>query len=718
MEATFFLMTYRKHIFYSITIISLLILTNTTNVFAQFDRESHVDARLISEVKSVKPGSSFWVAVQLTMNEGWHTYWRNPGDSGLETQISWQLPDGFTAGEIKWPYPERIIEEPLVIYGYHNTIYLLSEISVDKTVPVGEPVFLKANVSWLECAEVCIPGDADVKVRVEVKNTQPELNEHLLETFSNARAELPILPGEWKITAAVRDGMLTIQAAAPEWYKGDTGSIWFFPYKTDLIENTAEQMTKKDGSVYHISIPLASMDPQIPDTLRGILLSEKGWRGPGSEKAMEILTTLSQKLQTPAGSSAGLTSIWLAVLFSFLGGMILNLMPCVLPVLSIKIMGFVKQANEEHSKSWQHGVVFTLGVLISFWVLAILLLIFKAGGAQLGWGFQLQSPAFLIILSSFMFLFGLSMFGVFEIGTSLTTVAGKTQGVSGFGGSFVSGVTATIVATPCTAPFMGSALGFALTQPAWVSLLVFTFIGLGMSAPYMLVTSIPALLKFVPKPGRWMESLKEFMGFLLVATVIWLLWVLGIQAGASVVILVLFALLITAVGGWIYGRWGNLAMPMNKRIISTVLAVILILSANIYALANVDQYAVKQNQIATNTEGIKWEPYSAERIAELKQAGKPIFIDFTAAWCLSCQVNEQVAFSSEDVQNKFKELGIRSFKADWTSRDEKITQALADFGRNSVPLYVLYSGKSGSQPEILPEIITPGIVLDALKNLE
>ena len=239
-----------------------------------------------------------------------------------------------------------------------------------------------------------------------------------------------------------------------------------------------------------------------------------------------------------------------------------------------------------------------------------------------------------------------------------------------------------------------------------------------MSAPYMLVTSIPALLKFVPKPGRWMESLKEFMGFLLVATVIWLLWVLGIQAGASVVILVLFALLITAVGGWIYGRWGNLAMPMNKRIISTVLAVILILSANIYALANVDQYAVKQNQIATNTEGIKWEPYSAERIAELKQAGKPIFIDFTAAWCLSCQVNEQVAFSSEDVQNKFKELGIRSFKADWTSRDEKITQALADFGRNSVPLYVLYSGKSGSQPEILPEIITPGIVLDALKNLE
>ena len=317
-----------------------------------------------------------------------------------------------------------------------------------------------------------------------------------------------------------------------------------------------------------------------------------------------------------------------------------------------------------------------------------------------------------------MFLFGLSKFGVFEIGTSLTTVGGKTQGTSGFGGSFVSGITATIVATPCTAPFMGSALGFALTQPAWVSIMVFTFIGLGMSAPYVLLTSIPALLKFVPKPGRWMESMKQFMGFLLAATVIWLLWVLGIQAGSNVVALVLLALLVTSIGAWIYGRWGHLGMPGRTRIISTTIAAILIIGSNAYALMNIDAYAESPSQTVQSGEGIIWESYSEEGIEEAKSNGNPVFVDFTAAWCLSCQVNEQVAFSSEEVQDKFKELGIRTFKADWTSHDENITRALAKYGRNSVPLYVLHSGKKGDEPKILPEIITPGIILEALESVK
>ena len=688
------------------------------NIFAQWDQqESHVDARLISEVKTVQPGGSFWVATRLQMNDGWHTYWRNPGDSGLETTIKWDLPEGFSAGEIQWPYPDRISEPPLVIYGYHDTIYLLTKIDVDKNVAVNQAVFLKAKVSWLECEAVCIPGSAEIKVRLEVKNEPMQINKRFTETFANARAKLPIASEGWKLQAVIDNNSLMIQAEAPSWFTGTLENVLFIPYTTNFINNVKEQPLTKENNQFQLKIELAKMDPQIPDTVRGILFTESGWRGEGSEHAMEIIVPVTDNL-IGSVSSSGLTSIWLALLFSFLGGIILNLMPCVLPVLSIKIMGFINQAHEEHSKSWQHGAVFTLGVLVSFWALAGILLILKAGGAQLGWGFQLQSPVFLIVLSSFMFLFGLSMFGVFEIGTSLTTVGGKTQGKSGFGGSFISGITATIVATPCTAPFMGSALGFALTQPAWVSLIVFTFIGLGMSAPYVLMTSVPVLLKFVPKPGRWMESMKQFMGFLLVATVIWLLWVLGIQAGSNVVVLVLFALLITSIGAWIYGRWGHLAMPIKTRVISTIIAAVLVISANAYVLANVDMYAANPSQTVQKGEGINWELYSEEAVQEAKSSGKPVFIDFTAAWCLSCQVNEQVAFSSEEVQNKFKELDIQTFKADWTSHDEAITKALAKYGRNSVPLYVLYSGKNGDEPKLLPEIITPGIILDALKSLE
>ena len=709
----------RKQNFQNIfTLILLLIIP--IGLFAQWgQQESHVDARLLSEVKTVQPGGSFWVATKLQMSDGWHTYWRNPGDSGLETTIEWNLPEGFSAGDISWPYPERISEPPLVIYGYHNSIYLLTKIFVDKAVAVDQAVFLKAKVSWLECEAVCIPGNAEVKVRLEVKDEPMQINEKYSETFANARSQVPINSDDWNLQAVIDNNALIIQAEAPSWFIGSPDKILFFPYATNFINNVNEQKLSGQDSHFQLEIELAKMKPQVPDTIRGILVKESGWRGEGSEKAMEVIIPLSENLSSSLGStSSGLNSIWLALLFSFLGGIILNLMPCVLPVLSIKIMGIVNQAHEEHSKSWQHGAVFTIGVLVSFWVLAGILLMLKAGGAQLGWGFQLQSPAFLIVLSSFMFLFGLSMFGVFEIGTSLTTVGGKTQGKSGFGGSFISGITATIVATPCTAPFMGSALGFALTQPAWVSLMVFTFIGLGMAAPYVLLTSIPALLKFVPKPGRWMESMKQFMGFLLVATVIWLLWVLGIQAGSNVVVLVLFALLITSIGGWIYGRWGHLGMPGKTRIISTTIAALLVIGANVYALANADDYAVNPAQSIQKGEGIDWEPYSEEGVQQAKSSGKAVFIDFTAAWCLSCQVNEQIAFSSEEVQNKFKELDVQTFKADWTSHDETITKALAKYGRNSVPLYVLYSDKLGGEPKLLPEIITPGIILDALKSIE
>ena len=706
----------RKNLVFGL-ILSALLFGQTA--FAQFGGgPSHVKARLLSEVASVRPGGDFWLAVELKMDPHWHIYWKNVGDTGLETDFEWQLPDGFEAGDLQWPYPERIVEDPLVVYGYHNTQYFLLPVHVSKQVKPGATADIKVKVSWLVCEASCVPGDVTVALRLPVKNEPPQAIAANAELFARARSRIPLKDSGWNFQAKVEDKNLIIQATPPEWFRGEFKEISFFPYKSDYVKYNEEQKLTRKGKSYRLTVPLISEGLVMPDTVQGVLVSDYGWRGQNSEKAAEIRVVPTQKLVAATGGST-LSSVWLAILFAFVGGIILNLMPCVLPVLSIKIMSFVKQAHDEHTQPWKHGLTFTLGVLVSFWFLAGLLLIFKASGAHLGWGFQLQSPVFLIVLSAFIFLFGLSMLGVFEIGASLTTVGGVAQKYSGLTSSFVSGIIATVVATPCTAPFMGPALGYALTQPAWVALLVFTFLGLGMAFPFFLLSSIPKLLKYVPKPGRWMESLEQFMGFLLVGTVVWLLWVLGIQVGANALVLVIGALFVTAMGAWVYGRWGNLAMPKKTRVIAWIVALILVVGANGYVLANIDTFAVKTAQTSSQgEEGIVWQPFSEQKVADLTAQGKPVFVDFTAAWCLSCQVNEQVAFGSEEVQKKFKELGLTALRADWTSRDETIAKALAKFGRNSVPLYVLYSGKPGAQPVILPEIITPGIVLDALKTLD
>ena len=708
------MMSRKRH---SFLLVFIFLITMASQALAQvnFGGEPHTKLKLIPEVTSVQPGGSFWVAARLSMEEGWHIYWRNPGDTGLETEIVWDLPEGFKAGELQWPYPEKIIEDPLVVYGFHDVIYLLTRIDVDKSVKPGKTVEIKAKANFLECAEVCIPGEGADAVTLPVKAEPPRPDTRWVEVFAEARSKLPLKATDWQISASRKANELLIRLNPPQWFTFPFKEVTFFPYKMGFIDNIAPQKIVKENGSYLLKIKLAD-NAEVPSEIEGILVNEDGWRGPGSEKSLEIKAVLGEALAPAAGGGEKLSSVWLAILFSFLGGIILNLMPCVLPVLSIKIMGIINQAHDEHTEPWKHGAVFTLGVLVSFLVLAGILLILKAGGAQLGWGFQLQEPLFLTFLAAFMFVFGLSMFGVFEIGTSLTTVEGKVQPKrSGFAASFVSGILATIVATPCTAPFMGSALGFALAQPAWVSLIVFTFLGLGMAFPFMLISSIPALLRYIPKPGRWMESLKQFMGFLLVATVIWLLWVLGIQAGATAVIIVLFDLLITAVGAWVYGRWGNLAMPPKTRRTAMVIALILVLGSNGYVFANLDQYAVTPQAEAASSEGIPWQEFSQEKVDELVAAGQPVFIDFTAAWCLSCQVNDRVAFSDETVQKTFRNKKITAFKADWTSRDEHIAQALAKFGRNSVPLYVLYPGGNKNEPMLLPEIITPGIVLDALE---
>ncbi len=429
----------------------------------------------------------------------------------------------------------------------------------------------------------------------------------------------------------------------------------------------------------------------------------------------KIDNSKKESVTTPIKSDEEPIGIWIALLSAFLGGIILNLMPCVLPVLSLKILGIVQQSGEDSKKRINHGIAFTLGVVSSFLILAGILLLLRAGGEQLGWGFQLQSPAFIILLTILLFLFGLSMFGVFEIGTSLTAVGQSSSNDTGFVGSFSSGILATVVATPCTAPFMGSALGFALSQPTVLALLIFAMLGLGMALPYLLLTTVPALVKYVPRPGAWMESFKQFMGFLLMATVLWLLWVFSLQVGAEGLLILLAAFIIVSIGGWIFGRWGNIAKPKPTRVKAMILTALFIIGGVVFAFKFIDTNVTVNQSLEKGN--IKWQKFTPDLLSNSLKEGKPVFIDFTAAWCLSCQVNEKVAFGSEDVQKAFKKLGVVMLKADWTNSDAMITKELAKFGRNSVPLYVLYSGKENEEPQILPEIITPGIVLDALKKI-
>lgn len=682
--------------------------------------------RLISEAERIAPGHPFLVAVHFKLQPKWHIYWRNAGDAGLAPIIKWELPEGFSAGEILWPYPHRVPFGEFVNFGYEDETQFLVEITPPKNLTIDRPVTLKAQVDYLICKDICIPQNGSVSLELPVSG-QSMPNVEMVARFARARSELPLPQAGWEVEAGIQDTTLNILVRAPQWFTGEIKTLEFFPYEEDYLHNAGNQKTEILEDSWLLKVPLSGMRDADPEKISGVLVSDSGWRGSGSEKGLAIEADVRADFEVPS-ASANWGDLLFAIGGAIAGGIILNLMPCVLPVLSIKILGFVQQAGEDSRESFKHGLTFALGVLVSFWVLAGALLLLRAGGEQLGWGFQLQSPTFLIILSIFLFLFGLNLFGVFEVGTSLTSVGQGSASKSGHFGSFMTGVTATVVATPCTAPFMGTALGYAISQPAWVSMLIFTALGAGMALPYVILASAPGLLKFVPKPGPWMESLKQFMGFLLMATVIWLAWVLGVQAGTDAVINLMVTLLIISFGAWVLGRWGDFTKTKTVRLTAWIIAIAVILIGSGYSLPIWNGIDNLDAEVSNTAAGLaidgavqqgklSWEPYSAELVASLRREGKPVFIDFTAKWCISCQWNKKVALGNASVQNKFLETGVTPVIADWTKRDERITRALAEFGRNSVPLYVLYSGDRNQEPVILPEVLTPGIVLDALDKL-
>ena len=723
-----------------LSLISLFIFgLSTWSVEGQAVRTDYMETELVVETTSIKPGQPFWAGLRMKMDEHWHTYWRNPADSGLPTKIHWTLPEGFQAGEINWPYPQKIVLDILASYGYEGETLLLVEITPPTGLETGGTADIGAYASWLVCADICLPGESGYQVTLPVSADAPQADERWTDLFARTREKLAVPVPGWQVEAAISDSTVVLHAAPPEWLSGNLTSVEFYPYNEDLIDYVSPQKLEKTENGYLLTMRRSGFYSGGPEQITGVLVSPDGWRGAGSERALAVAAVYADELPaavaaiTPAvageiapgsglavGSGDLVSGLWQALLFALIGGMILNLMPCVLPVLSIKVLGFIHQAGDDPAKARRHGMVFTAGVLLSFLALASVLIALRAGGEQLGWGFQLQSPAFLVVLSVIIFMFGLSLFGVFEIGTSLVGLGGRMDSGSGLGGSFMSGVLATVVATPCTAPFMGVALGYALTQSAAESLAIFGFLGLGMALPYLTLSSVPALLRYVPKPGAWMESFKQFMGFLMMATVVWLLWVLNLQTDPNLVALVMILLVMVGIGSWILGRWGGISAGSRTRLTARVVSVVIVIASMAAVLSQVPAPAKAERTAMTpaNSAGLEWEPFSRQYVEDLRASGKTVFVDFTAAWCLSCQVNKRVALSDSRVVEQFEALDVVPVQADWTSRDPEITRALAEFGRNSVPLYVLYTGGPDTEPDILPELLTPGLVLDALKKVQ
>jgi len=686
--------------------VAFVLLAATGSATAQ--RKGHVEATLVAEKDAIEPGRPLTLGLRLRMEEGWHTYWKNPGDAGLPPRITWRLPEGFAAGSLEFPTPRRIAVPPLMSYGYEGEALFPLVVEVPAGLAEGASVRLEGRADWVECKEVCIPGRAEIGISLPVRTSAGRSAEAGL--FEAAAREMPRAAAAWKVKAGVASGKILVSFEPPAGTTVD--GAYFFAAEPLTVEHALPQTLHPGQEQSRLDVAVAQGRTEPLTRLRGLLVAE-GPSGPAVEVdvPVEALAAIPPPPAAPAETASRLP---MALLFAFVGGLILNLMPCVLPVLSLKVLGFVKQAGDDPRRAFRHGLVFTAGVLVSFWVLLGVLLALRAGGQQIGWGFQLQSPGFVVFLSFLFLLLALNLFGVFEVGSSLVAAGNLHAGREGFAHSFWNGALATIVATPCTAPFMGSALGYGLSQPAVVSLAVFTALALGMAAPYLLLATNPRLLRFVPKPGPWMEGFKQLMGFFLLATTIALVWLFGRQAGPDGMAILLAGLLLAGLGGWVFGRP---SASYARRVLRTALAAVLVAVGLGVSLTAGGAGTKAPETGAAPGEAGSWERWSQARVDELRAEGRPVFVDFTADWCLTCQVNAKVALETPPVAARFKEYGVAMLKADWTRRDDDITRALASYGRQGVPVYVLYGRDPGTGPRLLPEVLTPGVVLRHLDEV-
>ena len=691
----------------------------------------HVHVRLVVPAQGMTRGAATDAGLYFKLESGWHVYWKNPGDAGEPPHVKWTLPEGIAAGDLQFPSPKRLPLGPLMDFGYEDEVLFPLKLNVTKSAKLGSAT-IHAKVDWLVCRASCIPGKAELEVARDISNRPArfatvESDAALLSRFA-ARLPKPMSPSMKAGFLPSKDGYQLVV---------DTGQreniAEFYPADPDIIQNPAPQQLTPTAKGFILDLKKDPNSAAPPSQLRG-LLELSGGRAFELVARPDDIATAGNAPVAPAQAAAAAPAnpatptatsqpaepppvipqpskhgLLETVGLAFLGGLLLNLMPCVFPVLFLKGLALVQSGNEERHKLRAHGFVYAVGILVSFWALVALLLGLRAAGSSLGWGFQFQSPVFLSLMAALLFFLGLSLAGQFEIGLTLTSAGGSLASKQGYAGSFFTGVLAVIVATPCTAPFMGVAIGYALAQPAPVTFAVFTAIALGLAAPYVALTLQPAWTRLLPRPGAWMEVLRQAISVPIFATVIWLAWVLAQAYGAAMLAALLVSFLLLAIAGWFLGRW-----PAQRW--ATSIAAVILLGVVSVAVFAPGKLAAAPETPAVGQAKVGWEPWSAETVGRYQAEGRPVFVDFTASWCLSCQVNERVALSQPEVQKAFADAKVALLRADWTRHDEAITQALTALDRSGVPTYALYS-PGEKTPQVLPEVLTPGIVTNALSKL-
>jgi thiol:disulfide interchange protein DsbD len=645
--------------------------------------------------------------------------------------LAWTLPAGFTAGDIVWTTPHRFVIDPLVNYGYAKHAVHLVAITAPRDLAVSaSPLALKAKASWLVCADVCIPESADLELKLPVK-TAAGIDPSTAPLFSAARADLPTAAPA-SAAARVENGRL-ILTLGTDW--GPTlervTSLSFYPYDDGTIEYAAPQTMEHHAGSIDLAMKLGYQPPKS-GSVRGVLLATEHSGADTISVPIEISAPLAAvapgalgAAATPrfapakqAGTPKDTPALPMLMMLAVLGGLILNLMPCVFPVLSIKAIGLVEQARKHPAAVRTKGLVFAAGVIASMLGLASVLLALRAGGEQLGWGFQLQSPLFVTLMIYLLLAVGLNLSGVFEVGGGLAGVGDSlTQGDS-YRASFFTGVLTTLVATPCTAPFMAAAVGAALTQSPIVALAIFAALGAGLSLPYLLLSLAPWMRRALPKPGAWMDTLKQVFAFPMYASAAWLLWVLAQQTSSIGLGAVLAGAILVGFAAWAYQKSKGTSARGRMVALATSAAAVLLALVLPARFADVAIAAPAAGLSAASDSSESWQPYDPQRVRALRASGAPLLVNFTASWCLTCLVNERNAFGDPQVQRIFRSKGVTLMKGDWTNRDPAITQALTDFGRAGVPLYVLYNSKPGATaPVVLPQLLTAGIVEGAFADL-
>jgi len=703
-------------IIYLLSVSLIFALTFITQKAQASGKEQYSQIKIIPSQTILSPNSEITIATEIKLAPNWHVYWENPGDSGLPVSIEWDAPDGFKFSEIDWPTPHKISYDILVNYGYYDNVTLLQTLKIPDILPDGEQI-VTASINMLICNEICIPEKH--KISIDLNNlAKPNINNS--EYIKNAKAKLPIeISGEFSYFE--KDGALNISLALEDSSILDGAQIDkidFFPLDWGIINNVAMPIVKIDNNNINISYERGDRELSEISELRGLLVIEsvKGDNlgftiAAQPQPADIIIKNIEKSPSTKTSKITWLTAIYLALF----GGIILNLMPCVFPVLSMKALSLVKMGEKENKLARMHGIAYTLGVVLSFIAIGGLLLILKEAGTVIGWGFQLQNPIVVAVLAYLLFAIGLNLIGFFEFSFGLGSNIGNklTQGKS-LSSSFFTGTLATIVATPCTAPFMGAAMGFALTQPTIVSISIFAALGFGLALPYLILSYVPLFRKILPRPGAWMNTFKQALAFPMFASSIWLIWVLSQQSGSYGVLLVLLGMLAIAFCVWL----SHLKSKGIAKNLTTILLV-LCLFLPFFSLSYITTTRSNISDEKTQDFG---EAFSQAKLDELLDGDAPIFVEMTAAWCITCKINHATAININSTKALFKQQNIEYLIGDWTNNDDAITRYLNIFERSGVPLYVYYGARdkqTGTRPEavILPQVLTSAVIKKTVGNL-